>query len=555
MLDLDDPNQGAKPQVALARKWRPHRFAEVVGQEHAVRTLRNALASGRLHHAYMFTGTRGVGKTTLARILAKSFNCREMKDGEPCCQCDACRGVDMGNHPDVIEMDAASTTQVDNMRELLDSAQYAPSSSTYKVYIIDEVHMLSRHSFNAMLKTLEEPPEHIKFILATTDPQQVPATVQSRCLRFSLRRLPVAKIAGHLATVLKEEGIDFEEGALSMIAAQSDGSVRDALSVLEEVIAAEGKVQAGPVREMLGLVGIETAPKVLGLVIAGDAKGALALADEMHAKGVNFDTVLNGMVEQVHHAQLAQHSHGLKAEVAGELRDLDTVKSQLVYEIATQTLARLPAAPDPKVAFDMALLRMLPLFELAAKTEVAKKPGKNTQPADADAKANAKAAAKEKATEKKSDLNEKGPASAEGQGHNWARENAIDHLPADIREWDALCAKLDAQARALGQKCSLVGSEETTIRLAITPGDKGLLDYRENMRSQISEHLGIEVKVEIVESEKLEATPADIKVERDEKMLKEAVESAEGSAEMEKIRGAFPQSKVDEKAVVLKDAG
>ena len=533
---LEDPNQGAA-SIALARKWRPHRFGEVVGQEHAVRTLKNALAKGRLHHAYMFTGTRGIGKTTLARILAKSFNCANLADGEPCCECDSCREVDIGNHPDVIEMDAASTTQVDNMRELLDSAQYAPATGKFKVYIIDEVHMLSRHAFNAMLKTLEEPPDHIKFILATTDPQQVPATVQSRCLRFSLRRLPAPKIAEHLANVLEKEGIENEADALSMIAAQSDGSVRDALSVLEEAIAAEGAIKLEPVREMLGLVGVETVPTIFAHVIAGDAKAAMGLSDELYEKGTNLDTVLAAMVAEVHRGQLARHAHGLRDEVPETIRDLDEIKAQLIYEVATQAHERFPAAPNPKVAFDMALLRMVSLFAFTDKKPAAD-PASAGKAADGGGKP---ASAPQMDSSAKEDV------------HNWKEESAHDKVPTDSESWARACAGLDVRVKGLAEKCSFVKSDDTKISLAVKEGDKYLLSYKDELQDQLGKQIGTALTIEIEVGNNGEKTPAQRKKEIHESKVDAAIAEAQESELMKKARKNFPQSKIIREKVEVKE--
>ncbi len=529
LLDIDSADAGKDAHLALARKWRPRRFAEVVGQEHAVRTLRNALSSGRLHHAYMFTGTRGIGKTTLARILAKSFNCDAVKDGEPCCECVSCAGVDSGTHPDVIEMDAASTTQVDSMRELLDSANYAPASARFKVYIIDEVHMLSRHSFNAMLKTLEEPPGHIKFILATTDPQQVPATVQSRCLRFSLRRLPRERIAAHLGAVLKEEGIKADAEALSLIASQSDGSVRDSLSVLEEAIASEGEPTADGIREMLGLAGVESVPRLVALVLAGDARGALDLAGEMHELGANLDTALAGMQEAVHRGQLARHSHALGEEVDGSLRDIDPIKAQLVYEVAGKALERLPAAPDPRVAFDMALLRMAALFE------------------GADGGARGNEGGKAAAVPAKPASKEQG---ADGEGgdraHNYREESALDRIPGSEDEWVALARKLgDDRVKALADRCKWLGSGERSLRLGLAKEHEGQLAYEGKLSKEVNGRIGTEVELAIeVLGDGVSGTPGEAK-EADERKQKELLaKEAEDSDVMRKIRGTFPDSKV-----------
>src|ERR1700689_5376052 len=241
--------------TALARKWRPHSFAEMTGQEHVLRALANALASGRLHHAFLFAGTRGVGKTTVARILAKCLNCESGVTATACDQCASCREIDAGRSVDLIEVDAASRTKVDDTRELLDNVQYAPTRSRYKIYLIDEVHMLSAHSFNALLKTLEEPPPHVKFLLATTDPQKLPVTVLSRCLQFNLKRLPVVQIAAHLRSILEREGVPFEAAALKLLAQAADGSVRDALSLLDQLLAfGNGSAREPEARAMLGTV-------------------------------------------------------------------------------------------------------------------------------------------------------------------------------------------------------------------------------------------------------------------------------------------------------------
>src|SRR5580698_8461622 len=269
--------------IALARKWRPKRFAEMVGQEHVLRALANALDSGKVHHAFLFTGTRGIGKTTVARILAKSLNCETAGvSSNPCGVCAACREIDEGRFVDLIEVDAASRTKVDDTRELLDNVQYAPTQGRYKVYLIDEVHMLSTHSFNALLKTLEEPPPRVKFLLATTDPQKLPATVLSRCLQFNLKRLPVALIAGRLQQVLELEGIGFEAAGLRLLAQAADGSMRDGLSLLDQVIAfGGGTVAEAQVRDMLGTVARDHVVKLAQLMIEAAAPSVLRWVQEL----------------------------------------------------------------------------------------------------------------------------------------------------------------------------------------------------------------------------------------------------------------------------------
>src|SRR5688572_5828754 len=278
----------------LARKWRPRDFASLVGQEHVVRALRHALEQKRLHHAYLFTGTRGVGKTTLARILAKCLNCESGITPQPCNQCSACVEIDAGRFVDLLEVDAATNTKVDEMRQLLETAQYSPTRGRYKVYVIDEVHQLSGHAFNAMLKTLEEPPEHLKFILATTDPQKIPVTILSRCLQFNLKQMPVAAIVSHLEALLGKEGISFEKEALPLIARAAAGSMRDALSLLDQAIAhGGGKVAAHSVSDMLGAVDQTHLLRLLECIAGGDAAGAAAIADEMQARSLSFDAALS----------------------------------------------------------------------------------------------------------------------------------------------------------------------------------------------------------------------------------------------------------------------
>ncbi|HRE14542.1 MAG TPA: DNA polymerase III subunit gamma/tau, partial [Usitatibacteraceae bacterium] len=277
----------------LARKWRPRGFDQLVGQPHVVTALANALDTGRLHHAYLFTGTRGVGKTTLARILAKSINCETGVTSRPCGRCRACTEIDSGRFVDLLEVDAATNTKVDEMRELLDTAQYMPVAGRYKVYIIDEVHMLSRHAFNSMLKTLEEPPEHVKFILATTDPQRLPVTVLSRCLQFNLKSLPPAALAGHLKRVLEAESVPFEEPALALIAKAAGGSVRDSLSLTDQSIAfGSGRVTTEQVSRMLGAVGTDLVWPLLERIADGDGPGALAAAARIGERGLSCGQAL-----------------------------------------------------------------------------------------------------------------------------------------------------------------------------------------------------------------------------------------------------------------------
>ncbi len=299
----------------LARKWRPRDFASLVGQEHVVKALRHALEAKRLHHAYLFTGTRGVGKTTLARILAKCLNCETGITPEPCNKCSACVEIDAGRFMDLVEVDAATNTKVEEMRELLERAQYAPTRGRFRVYVIDEVHMLSKPAFNSMLKTLEEPPAHIKFILATTDPQKVPVTVLSRCLQFNLKQMPRAAIVAHLSRILPEEKIQFDPEALALIARAAAGSMRDALSLLDQAIShGAGKLAAASVREMLGAVDETYLLRLLEALAAGDGAALAAIADEMQSRSLSFDSALQDLASLLLRLTLAQTVPGALEE-------------------------------------------------------------------------------------------------------------------------------------------------------------------------------------------------------------------------------------------------
>lgn len=351
----------------LARKWRPRLFSELVGQEHVVRALSNALTQQRLHHAYLFTGTRGVGKTTLARILAKSLNCEVGVVPEPCGVCVACQQIDEGRFIDLLEIDAASNTGIDNIREVLENAQYAPTAGRYKVYIIDEVHMLSKSAFNAMLKTLEEPPAHVKFILATTDPQKVPVTVLSRCLQFYLRNMMPHQVAEHLALVLGAESIPFEKTALDLLGRAAAGSMRDALSLLDQAIAyGVGQVQEEDVRRMLGIADRHYLYTLLNALACADGPRLMAEVKALNEYSINYEGALAELALMLHQLALVQTvpeavvcdetERELLLALAKRMLPEDV---QLYYQIALQGRKDLALAPDDYAGFSMTLLRML----------------------------------------------------------------------------------------------------------------------------------------------------------------------------------------------------
>ena len=377
----------------LARKWRPRSFGELAGQSHVLRTLVNALDNDRLHHAYLFTGTRGVGKTTIARILAKCLNCEQGVSSTPCGECSACREIDQGRFIDLIEVDAASRTKVEDTRELLDNVQYAPSLGRFKVYLIDEVHMLSGHSFNALLKTLEEPPPHVKFLLATTDPQKLPVTVLSRCLQFNLKNLSPEQIVRHLSHILEQENIPFEEAALWLLARAARGSVRDGLTLMDQAISyCDGHLQEAAVSDLLGTIDQRMIQRMVDTLNAGDAGQLLELTEQAAGHAVDFSSVLEELLTYLHRVAVAQavpdaidNSQGDRDSVQAHARSMTAGNLQLYYQIALKGREELPLSVSPRAGFEMTLLRMLAfvptdLLPVEAQLEEAPAPQKKKPP-------------------------------------------------------------------------------------------------------------------------------------------------------------------------------
>jgi len=476
----------------LARKWRPKKFSELVGQEHVVRALSNALDSNRMHHAFLFTGTRGVGKTTIARIFAKSLNCEKGQSSNPCGVCAACVDIDAGRFIDLLEIDAASRTKVDDTRELLDNVIYAPTRGRCKVYLIDEVHMLSGHSFNALLKTLEEPPPHVKFLLATTDPQKLPVTVLSRCLKFNLKRLLPEQIGGQMRRILDAEQIVFEAEALTELARGADGSLRDGLSLLDQAIAyGAGAVRANEVRAMLGTIERGQVHALIEHVHAGDGVALMGEVDRLAEFSPDFAQVLDEISGALHRVQLKQLVRDYAAVeesddagIAALASSLSPEETQLYYQLAIVGRRDLPLAPTARAGFEMTLLRMLAFRPAEGGSQVVAAPARSHQ-SSVTTHAPAPAAAvpvpaKPPAVAAPVSASEPPRSTfkiAESEPAAYASRPASTPVAAkppevvDPNDWLGLIetAGLKGPVGALAQHCTLIAVEQHVVRLALKP--------------------------------------------------------------------------------------
>lgn len=486
----------------LARKYRPRSFDTLVGQVHVVQALKNALDQKRLHHAYLFTGTRGVGKTTLARILAKALNCKEGISSTPCGICSACTEIDQGRYVDLIEVDAASNTQVDNMRDLLDNAQYAPTQGQFKIYIIDEVHMLSKSAFNAMLKTLEEPPEHVKFILATTDPQKVPVTVLSRCLQFNLKQMPSASISEYMEKILKEEAINYEINAIYLIAKSANGSMRDALSILDQGIAyCGGTIEEATIKKMLGAIDQSYLFNLVHAVIDQDGHKAIEIAKQMEERNLSFDAALNDLSNLIQTISVTQAIPGsLEAsyldrdQVIALTKKISAEQLQLFYQITILGRRDLYLAPDEYAGFTMTILRMLsftPQDSLIAKNSTPAK----TEPVNSANKIETIARSNDVSSEA---FEIKKKIEVDYQ----VDESILKEIPAFNGNWRELVDQLKlGLVKALAQQSELVSFKNNEIILSIADEHKHLLNetYQKKLELSLSEHFSQRIKLVILQ--------------------------------------------------------
>ena len=491
----------------LARKYRPRSFDTLVGQAHVVQALKNALDQKRLHHAYLFTGTRGVGKTTLARILAKALNCENGISSSPCGTCSACTEIDQGRYVDLIEVDAASNTQVDNMRDLLDNAQYAPTQGQFKIYIIDEVHMLSKSAFNAMLKTLEEPPEHVKFILATTDPQKVPVTVLSRCLQFNLKQMPSASISEYMEKILKEEAINYEINAIYLIAKAANGSMRDALSILDQGIAyCGGTIEEATIKKMLGAIDQSYLFNLIQAVIDQDGQKVIEIAKHMDERNLSFEAALNDLANLIQIISVTQAipeslevSYLDRDQVIALSKKISAEQLQLLYQITILGRRDLYLAPDEYAGFTMTLLRMLSFAPQDA--VIAKNPAIAKNDVAHSATKMESAAISKDVSSETFEIKKKIEVTHEIDEDISDKEISKEAVPYN-GNWRELVDQLKlGLVKALAQQSELVSFKKNEIILSIADEHKHLLNeaYQKKLELSLSEHFSQRIKLVILQ--------------------------------------------------------
>jgi DNA polymerase-3 subunit gamma/tau len=529
--------------TVLAVKWRPRQFADLVGQAHVVTALVNSLESERLHHAYLFSGTRGVGKTTIARLLAKALNCERGISADPCGECGACQAIDEGRFVDLIEVDAASRTRVDDTRELLDNVQYMPTRGRFKVYLIDEVHMLSTHSFNALLKTLEEPPPHVKFLLATTDPQKLPVTVLSRCLQFNLKKLPRNQIQAQLGMICEAEGVPAEDDALQALAKAADGSMRDGLSLLDQSIAfGGGEITASQTAQMLGTIDRQHITKILQALATSDGATIIETVAELEEQAADFGAALDDLMASLQRMavqQLVEGSVDDDPEIEKLAREISPEDTQLYYQIAVHGSRDLAFCRDERMSFEMTLLRMLAFRPDAADgAETAESKPRRRQQAGTRG-------------------GEAAPARRERTGHAATRSaeqakaqrtqppaRKSAQATAEQSDWPALvqAAALRGAVRNLADHCELgdnCGPGQIELVLADDKSNFNTVQLRQRLQDALSDHLGRPVRLTIREGQPPRPTPAEIRRAGEDEQMRRAREAMESDPNILAVQAAF----------------
>ena len=525
----------------LARKWRPRLFADMVGQGHVLRVLVNALDSDRLHHAYLFTGTRGVGKTTLARILAKCLNCEAGVSSKPCGQCSACVGIDEGRFIDLIEVDAASRAKVDETRDLMDNVQYAPTAGRYKVYLIDEVHMFSKHSFNALLKTLEEPPDHVKFLLATTEPKRIPITILSRCLQFNLKHLSEGQIETQLDKILEQEGIATEAACTRLIAGAADGSMRDALSLLDQAISyGDGRLEATQVRDMLGTIDGEELSALLTDIIERDAASMFTRINNMAELAPDYDAMLAQLLSILHDIAVAQvlpdGSDQIDETSRALARRLDKEDVQLYYQLALNGRRDLHIAPDPKTAFEMTMIRLLAFCPW--------------EPADTQTTRNDESVIKRSspsAEDKLSTVSYDRPDADHPGSTGTVKSNRDQVQDTPVLtgndDWHNLIDSmaLDGLTKELASHCTLQEYKGNRICLNLHPAQEHLsgTNQKEQLQAALRSRFGAEIRLVVTVEGSGDETPAQRKARKDLEAKRAALAAVEKDPDVELFRDTF----------------
>ena len=521
-------NRSVMSYQVLARKWRPRSFADMVGQSHVLKVLVNALDSGRLHHAYLFSGTRGVGKTTLARILAKCLNCEAGVSSEPCGKCSACTGIDEGRFVDLIEVDAASRAKVDETRDLMDNVQYAPTAGRYKVYLIDEVHMFSKHSFNALLKTLEEPPEHVKFLLATTEPKRIPITILSRCLQFNLKHLSAGQIQDQLDKIMEQETVPAQDGCSRLIAVAADGSMRDALSLLDQAIShGNGSLETAQVRDMLGTIDVEELTTLFTSVVEKDSASMFARLGAMAELSPDYDALCAGLLSILHNIAIAQvlpDGSDLVDEAGRAFaRRLDKELVQLYYQIVLNGRRDLLMSPDPKTGFEMTMIRMLAFSPWDA----------GDAPADSDNRSAAGNNGSTNTAQKARDRVQDTPALADNDAwHDLVESMALDGL-----------------TKQLALHCTLQNYQGNRLNLNLRPEQEHLLtaSQKEKLQAALRLRLDDKVRLEVAVEGSGDETPAQRKTRKDREAKQSAIAAVQKDPEVRQFMETFDAT-IDEEA-------